>query len=78
MNQENSSTPAVRILRLKQVLDRVGLSRSTIYDRLNEKSPRYDHSFPRPVSLGGAAVGWLEADVSDWIQSKLDNKNCQH
>ncbi|MBS7414075.1 helix-turn-helix transcriptional regulator [Pseudomonas syringae] len=74
MNQENSSTPAVRILRLKHVLDRVGLSRSTIYDRLNEKSPRYDHSFPRPVSLGGTAVGWLEADISDWIQSKLNHK----
>ncbi|MGF0239961.1 AlpA family phage regulatory protein [Rhodococcus sp. IEGM1300] len=76
MNHESSSTPAVRILRLKHVLDRVGLSRSTIYDRLDEKSPRYDRSFPRPVSLGGAAVGWLEADISDWIQSKLNHKNC--
>lgn len=70
MNHESSSKPAVRILRLKHVLDRVGLSRSTIYDRLDEKSPRYDRSFPRPVSLGGAAVGWLEADISEWIYSK--------
>jgi len=71
MNHENSSYPAVRILRLNHVMDRVGLSRSTIYDRLDEKSPRYDRSFPRPVSLGGAAVGWLEEDVSDWIYSKV-------
>lgn len=76
MNDESNSKPAVRILRLKHVLDRVGLSRSTIYDRLDEKSPRYDRSFPRPVSLGGTAVGWLEVDVSDWIQSKLRQQDC--
>lgn len=76
MISEHSSKPAVRILRLKHVLDRVGLSRSTVYDRINEKSPRYDRSFPRPVSLGGAAVGWLETDVSEWIESKLSHKNC--
>ncbi|NWC91059.1 MULTISPECIES: AlpA family phage regulatory protein [unclassified Pseudomonas] len=72
MDHENTSTPALRVLRLKHVMDRVGLSRSTIYDRLNEHSPRHDRTFPRPVSLGGAAVGWLEADISDWIKSKLN------
>nr|WP_267397930.1 AlpA family phage regulatory protein [Pseudomonas sp. GM_Psu_2] len=32
----------MRILRMKQVQERVVLSRSTIYDRINERSPRYD------------------------------------
>ncbi|MYM75598.1 AlpA family phage regulatory protein [Duganella sp. FT134W] len=37
------------ILRRKQVEARTGLSRSTIYEKINKKSPRYDHTFPRPV-----------------------------
>ncbi|MGR2918964.1 helix-turn-helix transcriptional regulator [Acinetobacter sp. 1125_18A] len=29
-----------------------GLSRSTIYDRMNSKSKRYDPDFPKPVKFG--------------------------
>lgn len=47
---ENSSTHP-RVLRFKQVLERVGLSRSTIYDRMNPASPRYDSSFPKPMKM---------------------------
>lgn len=73
MADECSYKPVVRILRVKQVKDRIGLSRSTIYDRLNPKSPRYDIGFPKPVSLGGKAVGWLESEVCDWIQGKTSS-----
>jgi len=59
------------ILRLKQVIDRTGLSRSTIYDRMNVKSPRHDASFPKQMGLGGDAVGWLEEDINDWIESRI-------
>lgn len=63
----------VRILRLKQVVDRTGLSRSTIYDRINPNSKRYDASFPKPIKLSGGkegsgAVGWLESAVNRWIK----------
>ena len=53
------------ILRLPSVKARTGLSRSTIYLRVS------DGSFPRPVSLGARAVGWLEADVEEWISHKI-------
>lgn len=56
-----------RVLRLREVMDRVGLSRSTIYDRINKTSPRYDETFPKPVKLGRSAVGWLESSVDHWI-----------
>jgi prophage regulatory protein len=42
------------ILRLPAVKTRTGLSRSTIYLRVSQGT------FPRPVSLGGRAVGWVE------------------
>ncbi len=62
--------PANRILRLKQVVEMTGLSRSAIYDRLDPKSRRYDPKFPKQVKLGTSshsAVGWREADILLWI-----------
>lgn len=56
------------VIRLKQLSMKVGLSRSTIYDRLNRKSSRYDATFPKPFKLGSFAVGWLEEDVNAWVR----------
>jgi prophage regulatory protein len=53
------------ILRRKQVEARTGLSRSTIYLRVSEGT------FPRPVSLGARAVGWIESEVSGWLVSRI-------
>ena len=54
------------ILRLPDVKKNTGLSRSTIYLRIAEGS------FPKPVSLGGRAVGWLQAEIQDWLQRRID------
>lgn len=54
------------ILRLPIVKARTGLSRSTIYLRVAEGS------FPAPVSLGGRAVGWIEAEVNDWLAKRIE------
>jgi prophage regulatory protein len=65
---------ALIILRRKQVEARTGLSRSTIYSkfRRNPKRPReYDPTFPRPVSIGTRAVGWIEAEVDAWLNAQI-------
>lgn len=49
------------ILRLPAVKARTGLSRSTIYLRISEDR------FPKPISLGGRAVGWVEVEVNDYV-----------
>jgi prophage regulatory protein len=54
------------ILRLPIVKARTGLSRSTIYLRVAKGS------FPAPVSLGGRAVGWIEAEVNDWLAKRIE------
>tara|TARA_R100001143_G_C3360729_1_gene135375 strand:- start:3683 stop:3904 length:222 start_codon:yes stop_codon:yes gene_type:complete len=54
------------ILRLPDVKSRTGLSRSTIYLRVNEGS------FPKPISLGGRAVGWIESEVQDWVNKQIE------
>lgn len=59
------------MLRLRDLEARLGLKRSTIYDRLNPKSPNYDASFPKQVLMGGRSVAWVDAEVEHWIQSKI-------
>ena len=60
-NQENLS-----ILRRKQVEKRTGLSRSTIYLRIQVGT------FPKPVNLGGRAVGWLENEIEAWLAARIE------
>ena len=63
--KEPKTNPPARFLRLREVLERTGLSRSTIYVRLEQGR------FPRPVSLGDRAVRWVEAEVDEWIAERI-------
>jgi len=53
------------ILRLPAVKARTGLSRSTIYLRIS------DGSFPKPISLGARAVGWIEDEIEQWLDEQI-------
>ena len=57
------------MLRLKQVAERTGLSRSTIYSKLCLGSAHYDPTFPKQVRLGsGSAVRFIENEVNEWLE----------
>lgn len=60
-------TPTVKILRMRALTAKLVIARSTIYDWLNPKSPRYDASFPKQRRLGQQSVGWLEAELDQWL-----------
>jgi len=63
------------IIRRQQVEARTRLSRSSIYARLryNPKRPTdYDPTFPKPVSIGAKAVGWVESEVETWITTQIE------
>ena len=57
------------ILRRKQVENRTGLSRSTIYLRIKKGT------FPKPINLGERAVGWLEPEIDDWVNEKVQSRD---
>jgi prophage regulatory protein len=62
------------ILRRRDLEARLRLGRTTIYDKMNPNSPRYDASFPTPIRLGnGTAVGWLAHEVDDWLNQQIKN-----
>jgi prophage regulatory protein len=53
------------ILRLPAVKASTGLSRSTVYLRVSQGT------FPKPVSLGGRAVGWVEEEIQSWLAERI-------
>lgn len=61
------------VIRMKQLQAVIGLKRSTIYSKLDCKSKYFDPSFPKPIYLGkiGRSVGWLENEVTAYIQSRI-------
>lgn len=56
------------ILRLKQVMARTGLGRSTIYQMIEAGT------FPQQYKLGARAVGWSEEDIDKWIDALSKDK----
>jgi prophage regulatory protein len=59
----SSPPPSARLLRLPEVIARVGLKRSAIYQRMSEGR------FPKSRSLGPKCAVWVEAEIDAWIQS---------
>lgn len=57
-----SKKPSIEpmVLRMKDLPRFVGLSRTAIYKQVK------DGTFPRPVSLGGNAVGWRIEELKQW------------
>ena len=55
-----------RIIRLSEVIEKTGLSKSTIY-RLAADA---NSDFPTAVRLTPATVGWYESLIDAWIQSR--------
>lgn len=57
-----------KIIRRKEVEARIGLACSTIYAMIA------DNKFPRPVRIGRRAVGWLEEDIQNWLDAKINHQ----
>lgn len=56
--------PTTRLLRLPEVIHRVGLSRTTIYAMIAAGE------FPRQITIGPRSVAWCQDDLDAWIESK--------
>lgn len=54
----------MRLIRLKEVMERVQLSKSTIYKMMA------NGEFPHKLSLGERASAWVEHEVDEWINKQ--------
>ena len=51
-----------RLIRLGEVIEKTGLSRSTIYFWMEEER------FPQLVKIGGRSTAWVESEIDEWIE----------
>lgn len=63
-----SEIAIMRIIRLKEVMHKTGLARSTIYKYMADKR------FPISVQLSEHSVGWVESEINDWIVELISQR----
>lgn len=60
---------SMKLIRIKEVMDRTGLGRSTVYKYMNLGL------FPKSVNLTTRAVAWVESEVEAWIQKGIERRD---
>ncbi|NLZ16736.1 MAG: AlpA family phage regulatory protein [Desulfobulbaceae bacterium] len=68
ISKSNPAAKAPRLLRKPEVLERIGLSNSSLYCFIKKGE------FPRQVQLGKRAVAWREDEVEQWIAERLPSQ----
>lgn len=63
----NKLIKKLAFLRLPDVISRTGLSRSTIYKKIQEGE------FPAPIKLGPRASAWIEGEIEEFLQACIRN-----
>jgi prophage regulatory protein len=59
-----SSGAGRRLLRRKEVLNRLGIGSSTLHDWIRRGY------FPKPIQLGPNTVGWLDTTVDELLTAR--------
>lgn len=54
-----------KLVRLPEVKEITGLSRSSIYLKISQGL------FPKPILLGQRSVGWIETEISEWVNERI-------
>lgn len=69
--EQNSSptTSALRFIRVREAIQKTGLSKSSIYDLMAQGH------FPQTIRLGGRSVAFVEAEVEAWMAERIAARN---
>jgi prophage regulatory protein len=66
-----SDSKSPRLMRRPEVLAKIGLASSTLYEMTAAGE------FPAPIPIGRQAVGWLESEVDAWIKKRVELRDSQ-
>ena len=56
-------------IRLPAVLQKVGMSKSFVYDLITQDK------FPKPVKVSSRISCWVTAEVEQWVQERIDARD---
>jgi predicted DNA-binding transcriptional regulator AlpA len=65
VNKSSSIMDDVTFIRLPEVKTVTGLSKTSLYALIKEKS------FPAPVRLGPRAVAWVKSEIRQWALERV-------
>ncbi len=65
MKQDTGVEAVARVIRMPEVLRRIGVSRSDIYSKIRAGD------FPRQIKIGPRAIGFLESDIEAYLQTLI-------
>ncbi len=66
---EFKDAPKSRLLRWPELKERIPISHSRVYHMMNEGT------FPRTISLGERSVAWLESEIDEWLQERIERRD---
>jgi len=61
----------MRIMRLKEVIEKTGLAKSTVYNLISQGK------FPKQIDLGARSVGWVDTEIEDWLLAKIELRDIE-
>lgn len=64
--KKESYLKMVKLIRIDQVKEITGLSRSTLYEMMNKGL------FPQSISIGSRAIAWTDSSIQEWIESRIN------
>ncbi|WP_323885402.1 helix-turn-helix transcriptional regulator [Aeromonas caviae] len=69
MNANITISQRHRFIRMREAIQKTGLSKSSIYDLMAKGH------FPQTISLGGRAVAFIESEVDAWMAERIATRN---
>jgi len=61
-----------------KMLDKRQLKELVLYSPQHIQRLENAGEFPKRVQIGNSRVGWIESEVLDWLQTKIDERDQQH
>ncbi|MEP3329221.1 AlpA family phage regulatory protein [Sedimentitalea sp.] len=62
----NDTPKPERFMRAREVVDRVGLSRASVYRQVDLGT------FPAPIKISERSVAWRESEVDAWMGALIE------
>lgn len=62
---------APKILRRREVEALTGRSRTSLYRDIQAGK------FPKPIQLGEKSVGWIEAEITAWLEERIAERDAK-
>ncbi|MDV6316240.1 helix-turn-helix transcriptional regulator [Idiomarina sp. HP20-50] len=75
MQEHNRAQLPGKVLRLQEVLDLLSISKSYHFAKLDKNSKQYDPTYPKPISLGERSVRYIEQEVIEWLNARVEERN---